>query len=382
MVEDTTARRQVEEQLAWEGKVNSAVAELSRALLASRSIEDISQMVLDSAVALTNSSLGFCGYLDPQTGYFIVPTLSREVWEVCKVPDKNIIFKKFGGLWGYGLEHRQPVLSNDLAADPRSSGTPQGHIPIHNFVSVPAMLGEQLLGQLAVANAPRDYSAKDQEVCERLALIYALSIQRQRAEEALRQSEARFRDITENVAEWVWEVDPEGKLTYSSPVVEQLLGYKPEEVLGQHFYDFFLPDERQELKDKAFAIFKRQTAVPRLHQCATCIKMGKSCGYPPAACPCSMTRATSWDTGAPISTSPSAGKAQEALENANTQLKVLVQEAEERNRNMALLNDMSEMLANLSDLRGSLCKPSAISCRSSSPSTPAPCTSSATPKTS
>ena len=255
VVEDTTARRQVEEQLAWEGKVNSAVAELSRALLASRSIEDISQMVLDSAVALTNSSVGFCGYLDPQTGYLIVPTLSREVWEACKVPDKNIIFKKFGGLWGYGLEHRQPVLSNDLAADPRSSGTPQGHIPIHNFVSVPAMLGEHLLGQLAVANAPRDYSAKDQEVCERLALVYALSIQRQRAEEAVRQSEARFRDITENVAEWVWEVDPEGKYTYSSPVVEQLLGYKPEEVLGQHFYDFFLPDERQELKETAFALF-------------------------------------------------------------------------------------------------------------------------------
>ena len=160
VVEDTTARRQAEEQLAWEGKINSAVAELSRALLASRSIEDISQMVLDSAIALTNSSVGFCGYLDPQTGYLIVPTMSREVWEVCQVPDKNIIFKKFTGLWGYGQEHRQPVLSNDLAADPRSSGIPQGHIPIHNFVSVPAMLGEHLLGQLAVANAPRDYSTR------------------------------------------------------------------------------------------------------------------------------------------------------------------------------------------------------------------------------
>ena len=163
------------------------------------------------------------------------------------------------------------MLSNNPAADPRSSGTPEGHIPIHNFVSVPAMLGEHLLGQLAVANAPRDYSAKDQEVCERLALVYALSIQRQRAEAALRQSEARFRDITENVAEWVWEVDPEGKFTYSSPVVEQLLGYKPEEVLGQHFYDFFLPDERQELKEQALAIFVtkqpfRDFISPNLHK--------------------------------------------------------------------------------------------------------------------
>jgi diguanylate cyclase (GGDEF)-like protein/PAS domain S-box-containing protein len=343
VVEDTTARRQVEDQLAWEGKVNSSVAELSRALLASRSIEDISQMVLDNAVALTNSSLGYCGYLDPQTGYFIVPTLTREVWEVCEVPDKNIIFKEFTGLWGYGLEHRQSVLSNNPGADPRSSGTPQGHIPIHNFISVPAMLGEQLLGQLGIANAPGDYSAKDQEVCERLALVYALSIQRQRAEEALRQSEARFRDITENVAEWVWEVDLEGKFTYSSPVVEQLLGYKPEEVLGKHFYDFFLPNERQALKEQAFAIFFtkqpfRDFISPNLH------KNGKIVWLSASGVPVLDAQGNSWGCrGANIDITERR-KSQEALEIANTRLKALLEEADERNRNMALLNDMVDVL--------------------------------------
>jgi diguanylate cyclase (GGDEF)-like protein/PAS domain S-box-containing protein len=343
VVEDTTARRQAEEQLAWEGKVTSAVAELSRALLASRPIEDISQMVLDSAVALTNSTLGYCGYLDPQTGHFIVPTLSREVWEVCQVPDKNIIFKEFTGLWGYGLEHRQPVLTNDLAADPRSSGTPQGHLPIHNFVSVPAMLGDHLLGQLAVANASRDYSAKDQEVCERLAMIYALSIQRQRAEEAVRQSEARFRDITGNVAEWVWEVDFEGKLTYSSPVVEQLLGYKPEEVLGQYFYDLFLPEERQELKNKAFALLDakqpfRDFINRNFHKTGTIVWLSSS-GVPVLDAQGNFLG----HRGANIDIT-ARRQAQEALENANIQLKVLVQEAEERNSTMAQLNNMSEML--------------------------------------
>jgi diguanylate cyclase (GGDEF)-like protein/PAS domain S-box-containing protein len=343
VVEDTTARRQVEEQLAWAGKVNSAVAELSRALLASRSIEDISQMVLDSAIALTNSSVGYCGYLDPQTGYFIVPTLSREVWEVCTVPEKNIIFKEFNGLWGYGLKHRQPVLSNDLAANPNSSGTPQGHIPIHNFVAVPAMIGEQLMGQVAVANADRDYSAKDQEVCERLALFYALAIQRQRAEEALRKSEKRFRDITENATEWVWEVDHEGKYTYSSPVVETLLGYKPEEVLGKYFYDFFLPEEREALKDASLATFGDKKPFRDFINCnvskngelvwlsssgiAVLDEQGNILGYRGSDIDITERR-----------------KSQVELENANIQLKVLVQEAEERNATMALLNDMSEML--------------------------------------
>ena len=343
VVEDTTARRQVEEQLAWESRINSAVAELSRALLASRPIEEISHMVLDSALALTESSVGFCGYLDPQTGYLILPTLSRDVSEACKVPDKNIIFKKFGGLWGHGLEHRQPVLSNDLAVDPRSSGIPQGHIPIHNFVSVPAMLGEDLLGQLAVANAPRDYAAKDQEVCQRLALVYALSIQRQRAEEVVRRSEARFRDISENVAEWVWEADHEGKLTYSSPVVELLLGYKPEEVVGKYYFDFFPPDEQQELKEQSLALVKaklpfRDSINRNIH------KNGKIVWFSSSGVPMLDEQGNLLGYRGVNIDITGRQKAQAALENANSQMKTLVLEVEKRNNTMALLNNMSEML--------------------------------------
>ncbi len=95
--------------------------------------------------------------------------------------------------------------------------------------------------------------------------------QRKRAEAALRESEKRFRDITDNAAAWVWEVDAQGQYTYCSPVVERLLGYKPEEVLGKYFYDFFLPDQREELKNDALAVFAtpkpfRDFINPNLHK--------------------------------------------------------------------------------------------------------------------
>ncbi|MHB8069432.1 MAG: PAS domain S-box protein [Desulfobaccales bacterium] len=77
---------------------------------------------------------------------------------------------------------------------------------------------------------------------------------RKRAEEALRENEQRFRDITEHAVEWIWEVDREGKYTYASPGVEKLLGYTPEEVLCKHFYDFFLPEDREKLKAAALAV--------------------------------------------------------------------------------------------------------------------------------
>lgn len=83
--------------------------------------------------------------------------------------------------------------------------------------------------------------------------------ERKRMENALRRSEERFRLVAENAREWIWEVDAEGLYTYSSPVVEKILGYKPEELVGKkHFYDFFHPDRREELKKTAFENFSRK----------------------------------------------------------------------------------------------------------------------------
>lgn len=82
---------------------------------------------------------------------------------------------------------------------------------------------------------------------------------RKEAEEALKDSEERFRQVAENANEWIWEVDSDGLYTYASSVVEKILGYKPEEIIKKkHFYDFFTPDIKQEFKKAAFEVFNRK----------------------------------------------------------------------------------------------------------------------------
>jgi len=77
-------------------------------------------------------------------------------------------------------------------------------------------------------------------------------------EEELREERKRFQDVAENAGEWVWEVDAGGRYTYSSPAVMKILGYKPEEVLGKHFSDFFHPEDRKGLKKTAEEIFSQR----------------------------------------------------------------------------------------------------------------------------
>ncbi len=75
----------------------------------------------------------------------------------------------------------------------------------------------------------------------------------------LRESEQRFRQVADNAREWIWEVDAEGTYTFSSPAVERILGYKPEEIVGRkHFHDFFHPDDREELTKAALETFSRK----------------------------------------------------------------------------------------------------------------------------
>jgi PAS domain S-box-containing protein len=72
---------------------------------------------------------------------------------------------------------------------------------------------------------------------------------RKQIADALHLSEERFRQVAEDAGVFVWEVDADGLYTYASPVVEAILGYAPNELIGKlHDYDLFAPDDREELK--------------------------------------------------------------------------------------------------------------------------------------
>ena len=65
--------------------------------------------------------------------------------------------------------------------------------------------------------------------------------ERKRAEEALRESEEKFRGIAERSFDAIFTADPQGHITYVSPAIETILGFPPEEVAGKHFKSF-LPE--------------------------------------------------------------------------------------------------------------------------------------------
>jgi PAS domain S-box-containing protein len=197
VVRNVSERKREEEDLAWELRVNQSLAKLGRALLHSTSVEQASSLVLEYSKDLTGSSVGYAGYIDPQTGLVNSPTIRSGVWEACQVKSKESLFQVFhgSGEWQGGNGFLGQTDSATMAE--ASNTLPHGHIPIERALSVPAKIGDLIVGRIMLANAAIDYTKRDVEVAERLSNIYALAIQNRIAQDALLSSEEKFRLLFE-----------------------------------------------------------------------------------------------------------------------------------------------------------------------------------------
>ncbi len=75
--------------------------------------------------------------------------------------------------------------------------------------------------------------------------------ERKQAELALQASEERFRLLAENMQEFVCLHEPDGTYVWVSPSVKDLLGYEPDELIGQNPYAYFHPDDVEHIREHA-----------------------------------------------------------------------------------------------------------------------------------
>lgn len=72
---------------------------------------------------------------------------------------------------------------------------------------------------------------------------------RRASELSLRTSEQRFRDVSEAVGEYLWEINLEGHYTYVSERSLSVLGYRHEDLLGRNAFDLVYEDDFNWLRE-------------------------------------------------------------------------------------------------------------------------------------
>ena len=77
----------------------------------------------------------------------------------------------------------------------------------------------------------------------RIELYYDVTDRREN-KQALKQSEQRFRSLVQAVDEYaIFMLDPDGCVVTWNTGAEQIKGYEPEEILGEHFSTFYTPED-------------------------------------------------------------------------------------------------------------------------------------------
>ena len=72
--------------------------------------------------------------------------------------------------------------------------------------------------------------------------------ERKQAEEALRESEDKYRGLVTEISEGIFVTDDRGKLTFANPALASMMGFEyPDQIIGRNFMEFILPSRINEV---------------------------------------------------------------------------------------------------------------------------------------
>ncbi len=172
------------------------IAELSKKVIKPElSVEEIGDLIYQQALTLTSSIYGYVGTIDLETEELVSHTMKEMMPNQCNVKEKRITFPKgkdgYNGLYGHALNTFEPFFTNNPAEHKASKGLPDGHVAITNFLTVPVVVNNILLGQIALVNKPTPYDNTDLEKIKDLANIYGIAVYRKNMEDDLIKSKEK-----------------------------------------------------------------------------------------------------------------------------------------------------------------------------------------------
>jgi PAS domain S-box-containing protein len=154
----------------------------------------------------------------------------------------------------YAVASSSPLVVLDAARDPLLCAHPAViELGVGAYAAAPLITSEgECLGTFCVIDPrPRAWSEKQISMLHDLAATVVTELERTQANAALRQaqhelrrSEEHFRTLIEHTSDIITIVDEGGIVLYGSPSVERVLGYAPEDLVGQTAVDLVHPEDQ------------------------------------------------------------------------------------------------------------------------------------------
>ena len=181
-------RRKAREQLLLEQSRLEALLRLSR--MGNAPLREITDFVLEEAVRLTESRIGYLAFLNEDESVLTMHSWSKTAMAQCAIQDKPLVYPVAStGLWGEAVRQRKPVITNDYAApNPLKKGHPEGHVPVTRHFNVPIFDGPRIVAVAGMGNKDEPYNEADVRQLTLLMEGMWRLLQRREAAELLRRA--------------------------------------------------------------------------------------------------------------------------------------------------------------------------------------------------
>ena len=222
------------------------------------------EMMLAGMLDLTESEYGFIAevlYNPEGAPYLRTLSTTNIAWddETRAFYEKNAVrgleFHNLNTLFGAVLTSGETVIANDAPNDARRGGLPPGHPEMNSFLGMPLYARGKLAGMAGVANRIGGYEGdlvKDLEpfltTCASIIKAYAQLRRSGEAEQALLESEGRYRRLVEDQPDLICRFTPEGNLTFVNRAYASFHGKELSECVGTNLFESVPEPDRAGLR--------------------------------------------------------------------------------------------------------------------------------------
>ncbi|MGA2780761.1 MAG: HD domain-containing phosphohydrolase [Smithella sp.] len=147
------------------------------------------------------------------------------------------------------FKNQKPILVNDISeiANDLSAKSIDfvRAMGAQSFIVVPIVYKGESIGIMMVDNvqSKKQLGQTEMSLLMGIAPQIGISINNAISYQKIKESEARFRSLSENAPDIIYTLGINGEFTYVNPAIETILGYRPEEIIGKHFINIARKEE-------------------------------------------------------------------------------------------------------------------------------------------
>lgn len=243
IVQDITERKQAERILEIRETILKFSIHCNLDQLIRKSIDEIEN--------LTESKIGFFHFLEKdQQTLWLQNWSTNTIKYMCTAEGKGLHYSiQNAGVWVDCVKEKKTVIHNNYNDLKHRKGLPEGHAPIIREMVVPIFRNEKIVGIIGVGNKLTNYDESQAKLVEDFADMVWEIVERKKAEQALLDSEFKFKTVFDRSPVGFVLFDIDGKLIDCNPACLSMVGIdEKKELLGVNLFED--PHITEQLKEE------------------------------------------------------------------------------------------------------------------------------------